>query len=278
MAFAGRNEPCPCGSGRKYKRCCGFDRAAERSLEEQLGAVETLARLPFLSPRLVPDSDGYDAWVGHVLAGEREASTETAIAAVGDDELARIVSACLDLYPEAWEELAPRCGSDRDAVGALLGGVVAAGIRDHLTVERYVVELVEGSDDLSADPLEALSLCLDGDRLWSTADGAEADLAIAAIPDWADDELYDRRWAEILWRTADRLWTDWHRRRLARLVGRVEAQLPFVGFPRASGAIAVACERCATDADFRRNLAAELLGDMVGRDLLQTVRARFLAA
>ncbi|MBV9469645.1 MAG: SEC-C domain-containing protein, partial [Abitibacteriaceae bacterium] len=20
---AGRNEPCPCGSGRKYKRCCG---------------------------------------------------------------------------------------------------------------------------------------------------------------------------------------------------------------------------------------------------------------
>jgi uncharacterized protein len=23
MAAAGRNDPCPCGSGRKYKRCCG---------------------------------------------------------------------------------------------------------------------------------------------------------------------------------------------------------------------------------------------------------------
>ena len=24
----GRNEPCPCGSGRKYKRCCRSDRGA----------------------------------------------------------------------------------------------------------------------------------------------------------------------------------------------------------------------------------------------------------
>ena len=29
MAKIGRNQPCPCGSGRKYKRCCGQrDRAA----------------------------------------------------------------------------------------------------------------------------------------------------------------------------------------------------------------------------------------------------------
>ncbi len=24
MAKIGRNAPCPCGSGRKYKKCCGF--------------------------------------------------------------------------------------------------------------------------------------------------------------------------------------------------------------------------------------------------------------
>ncbi|WP_420808763.1 SEC-C metal-binding domain-containing protein [Bacillus salacetis] len=23
MAKVGRNEPCPCGSGKKYKKCCG---------------------------------------------------------------------------------------------------------------------------------------------------------------------------------------------------------------------------------------------------------------
>ncbi|MCA1700846.1 MAG: SEC-C domain-containing protein, partial [Actinobacteria bacterium] len=26
MPRAGRNEPCPCGSGRKVKRCCGQQR------------------------------------------------------------------------------------------------------------------------------------------------------------------------------------------------------------------------------------------------------------
>ncbi|WP_082364086.1 SEC-C metal-binding domain-containing protein [Rhodopseudomonas sp. AAP120] len=25
----GRNEPCPCGSGKKYKRCCGSKRSAD---------------------------------------------------------------------------------------------------------------------------------------------------------------------------------------------------------------------------------------------------------
>jgi len=24
-AVAGRNDPCPCGSGRKFKKCCGAD-------------------------------------------------------------------------------------------------------------------------------------------------------------------------------------------------------------------------------------------------------------
>jgi uncharacterized protein YecA (UPF0149 family) len=26
-AKAGRNEPCPCGSGKKYKKCCLFNQA-----------------------------------------------------------------------------------------------------------------------------------------------------------------------------------------------------------------------------------------------------------
>jgi hypothetical protein len=27
----GRNDPCPCGSGKKYKRCCGLNRRAGRA-------------------------------------------------------------------------------------------------------------------------------------------------------------------------------------------------------------------------------------------------------
>lgn len=31
----GRNEPCPCGSGKKYKRCCGVDAAPKLSTPAQ---------------------------------------------------------------------------------------------------------------------------------------------------------------------------------------------------------------------------------------------------
>ncbi len=29
-AMPGRNDPCPCGSGRKYKKCCGANAPASR--------------------------------------------------------------------------------------------------------------------------------------------------------------------------------------------------------------------------------------------------------
>jgi len=78
--------------------------------------------------------------------------------------------------------------------------------------------------------------------------------------------------------TAARLATDWHERRLARLVRRVETRLPFAGFPHASAVVAEGCRAFADDERFRRRLAALLLGDLVGRDALDAVRAAFLAA
>jgi tetratricopeptide (TPR) repeat protein len=40
MGKTGRNEPCPCGSGAKYKRCClKKDEAAERATREAAQAV-----------------------------------------------------------------------------------------------------------------------------------------------------------------------------------------------------------------------------------------------
>jgi len=278
MALAGRNDPCPCGSSRKYKRCCGFDRAGERALEDRLDASEALARLAYLSPRLVPESDAYDGWVRSVLAGELELDANDAIRTLGEDEPVRIVSACLELYPEAWEALSSRCGSARDATAALLAGAVAAGIRDYGTPGRLHVETIEEPGPFERDLVEELGLLLDGDQLWSPPEGAAADDAIRAIPDWVDDAVYDERWHAILGDTAARLVTDWHVRRLARLVQRIEAQLPFAGFPRASAVVADGCRAFETDERFRSQLAALLLGDLVGRDALDAVGAAFLAA
>jgi SEC-C motif len=275
VALVGRNEPCPCGSGRKYKRCCGFDRVTERALEDRLDALEGIARLAYLSPRLLPDSDAFDAWVRAVLAGETRADPDAAISALGLDEPARILAACLELVPDDWERLSARCDDDRDAVGALLGGAVAAGIRDHRPVERIAVETIEESDDLAQDSCNALGLCLDGEDLWSRAEGAAAEAAIEAIPDWVDDDAYEDRWREILAASAARLQTDWHRRRLARLVRRVERQLPFDGFPRANAAVRSGCEAFADDEQVRRRLGAMLLGDLIGRDQLDALRDQF---
>ncbi len=277
MAIAARNDPCPCGSGRKYKRCCGFDRAAERALEDRLAAVEEIAKLAFRSPQLLPDSDAYDDWVRATVAGEIPSDVNAAIATIGGDEPERILATCLDLFPDEWSALSARSVSERDALAALLGGAVVAGIRDFRYPERFAVETVEASDDLSGDPFEALAMCLEGSQLWSPAEGLEAERAIAAIPDWVDDDVYEIRWQEALRITAPRLVTEWHRRRLARIVGRIERQLPFEGFPRASAAIQAGCGQFAADERFRARLAATLLGDMVGSEQLRELRALFAA-
>ena len=57
----GRNQPCPCGSGRKYKRCCGsttssppasFDRVEVLEVEEDDGGALFLSDLDRLSNRV----------------------------------------------------------------------------------------------------------------------------------------------------------------------------------------------------------------------------------
>jgi tetratricopeptide (TPR) repeat protein len=43
MAKTGRNNPCPCGSGKKYKQCClAKDEAAERAMFVERAAAQTL--------------------------------------------------------------------------------------------------------------------------------------------------------------------------------------------------------------------------------------------
>ena len=40
----GRNEPCPCGSGKKYKKCCAKRDAVEARLEPQRDVTEVLSK------------------------------------------------------------------------------------------------------------------------------------------------------------------------------------------------------------------------------------------
>ena len=61
MAKRGRNDPCPCGSGQKYKRCClPQDEAAERAAAaEHEAALAREAELP-RAFQVLADDDGLD--------------------------------------------------------------------------------------------------------------------------------------------------------------------------------------------------------------------------
>ncbi len=61
---AGRNDPCPCGSGQKYKRCCATKDAAARSAELLADAE---ARTAALAAEAEAEAEAQDAGEG---AGE----------------------------------------------------------------------------------------------------------------------------------------------------------------------------------------------------------------
>ena len=43
MSKVGRNDPCPCGSGKKYKKCCGASAKAPRKFQATVLSQDPLA-------------------------------------------------------------------------------------------------------------------------------------------------------------------------------------------------------------------------------------------
>jgi tetratricopeptide (TPR) repeat protein len=58
MSKIGRNEPCPCGSGKKYKRCCLHQHEAAAAERAAAAAAQAAAQLA--PPVLAWDDDGLD--------------------------------------------------------------------------------------------------------------------------------------------------------------------------------------------------------------------------
>ena len=61
MAKTGRNDPCPCGSGQKYKRCClPKDEAAEHAAAERAAALAREQEGPVTYAAIDDDYEGLD--------------------------------------------------------------------------------------------------------------------------------------------------------------------------------------------------------------------------
>jgi hypothetical protein len=72
MASIGRNEPCPCGSGKKHKRCCLATQAAGRGYTQEERAAALIGLSAFTTETLGDEDDvayrellglQYDRWL-----------------------------------------------------------------------------------------------------------------------------------------------------------------------------------------------------------------------
>ena len=56
---AGRNDPCPCGSGKKFKRCCGVKQAADRGSRLMVALVILVIAGAFAAALVNFGDEGY---------------------------------------------------------------------------------------------------------------------------------------------------------------------------------------------------------------------------
>ncbi len=252
-----RNGPCPCGSGRKHKLCCGRTRDEELADARRRELLLEIAALPTHFPLLRPDCPQFDEWAderardGVGLDDLADESIEEGIARLGEAERRRIEEGVAEELPEAWGELCAELGDEALALATLLEGAVVAGLAERRPHDEPLLAFLEESEELLGDPLMALGLAVEPLDLWSAVEAARtAEAAEAAGDEW--ERAVDAEAAHLFSRR--------HHRRLDVLVERVRRELPVEGCPRASRVLLDACGRYGGEADFEASLAALLLG------------------
>jgi hypothetical protein len=262
MPSIGRNEPCPCGSGRKFKRCCGTTREQaweqEGELRQAEQALGQLAAIASWFPSARPCCDSFDGWSEGLCACHATAAlVEEGVAVLPAEERARILERGRLAAPHVWQRARDRERAER----SLLAGAVTAGLRERCEVDELRLALLEGGLEPGDDAADILAFVLDAPDLWSIREAITLDQELAALGDEQDEDAYARAWDSTVERTTARLLTDEHRLRLARMVARLEARLPDGESSAASEAIRAACAAFGSDAPVRADLAALLLAD-----------------
>lgn len=223
-------------------------------------ALEEAFLLPSSFPRLRARGRGAARWVTVVeAAGLDDGLVESGVAALGESERRRIVRECSRRHRRLWRTLVREVGDAEQAAEALISGAVVAAAVERMPPAASRLAFLEAEPGLHA--AEALALAIRSDDLWSVVETAELDEALARLDAGLDGEEYGVLAEAIAARTAQRLVTRWHRRRLDVLVGRVAARLPHPGHPHASAALAHACGAFERHRAVRERLAALLLAD-----------------
>ena len=273
MALAGRNDNCPCGSGKKYKRCCidGNDPLI-RSAEALTAAV----MLPNFFPLLTPQDDATELWLAQHAASEPSAEViDAGIERLPEAERKRMLTYARGLS-NIWEGLVADTGDEELVSKVVVSAALVAALSERRGLEPARLDLIEESEETRKDVLATLSFVLGPTDLWNLVEAQRVGDSLDEVPEWLDDDEYERRCQETLELERSQIWSEAHERRLCLLVERVAAQLPAEGYPNASAALAAACGLVAENREARLRLAEMLLYDAL--DPLEDVQAEIAAA
>ncbi|MGH3024844.1 MAG: YecA family protein [Gaiellaceae bacterium] len=261
MRKLGRNEPCPCGSGLKVKRCCGVD-AIRRRTELAAGAAAELFDLARHFPRCRPASESFDAWARLAPEEASEEAVDAGLDAIGEEERARIVGDHAAQHPQAWASLLADFRNDPLAVEIVLKGAVVAGVVERRSLRERAFAALESHPPPGG--VDWLSWVIDPGDLWSVVESGEVAAVLdAELTDEMPDDEHAERWEQIVEREAARRLTPWHEGRLEVLLARLRERLPLDDYPRISRRLLDELDRL--DAAGRRVVATKLLADSLDR-------------
>ncbi len=205
-----RNAPCSCGSGRKFKLCCGTTRDQERQLRRQFGVFEEIASLPMHFPQLRPRGKKIGALLDRAVRdGVDKATLADAVALLERRERSRIERSHAKEFPAVWRSLCAELGDEQIAREAVVLGAVLAALDERVPLHPELLALIEDTATDGDDPIEPLALALEAGDLWSLGESVQADEALASIPDVLDDDEYEACWQAVLLSEAKRLGGRW---------------------------------------------------------------------
>jgi len=246
----GRNDPCPCGSGSKFKRCCGADPARPAALFDVRNAAAFL-------PAVRPQGAAVLRYCRHAAdeLGENDGSVPEEVIAGGlalvdAADRASIVATFREVAPDVWERLADIADhAERELVSSAVQGAVC----DRRPVPRTQLVLLETDEPLLDEVALRLGMLLPSGAVWSVAD------AEAVLPELPDGFLWGRVREPTEGPLFDRV-EDWHVERVRLLCDALHRHLPLPSLPRASRIVRADCEVVLRDdAQARRTAAALLL-------------------
>jgi hypothetical protein len=244
-----RNEPCPCGSGSKHKRCCGLGPARRAALVDVQNAAAFLPSLRPVGAAVL----GYCGRVANEL-GENEGSVPDdvlagGVALVDDTDRAQIVSTFSAAAPDVWERLLEIANH---AERELAGSAVRGAICDRRPVPRTQLVVIEMEENLPDEVGVRLGAVLPSGAVWSLADAENV------LPELPRGFLWRRVWEPTEGPLLDRV-EDWHVERVRLLCDALHRHLPLPSLPRASQIVLADCEAVLRDESQARRTAATLL-------------------